>query len=462
MAHSGIGSGNGTDAYLDQQGIMGISYGKDDQRMCYNPAKSYQLGWYDDKVKTINPLSRDPDEGIGESAVGVFTMNGVSDYEKNDSALIVLRLAQNTTGKDYFVGYNRKDGINADTPVDGDKITIVRKEEGLPDEFGASTKVASLDPGEFHIITNFDETGRDVKVSFIGLRDGNATIQVADVQEQVAEVQELKTIIKTTIKTTKKGKAVTKQKVTTTVKDTSCAPHRIEFTTDSSPESMKWFILEDGGIGRAYATSPTYTEQDTLYADQFCLPYDVTYNFFLKYGEGESIGRGNFTVYDQQDNIVFSHMSETELLANGVQVRSFVAVENPSFMDSLGSTAGASLERFGTSPNKPSKVKPRAIDQPTRMERKKMRRGRRRRRKVPQRKSSSSNTEGKRVSTAGKSQSCKDDKLSPFIWSEGQRRLSCQEISEKEKCDVIWFKTKKPLWQVCQRSCKRCDDLLFV
>lgn len=444
MAHSGIGSGNGTDAYLDQQGIMGISYGKDDQRMCYNPAKSYQLGWYDDKVKTINPLSRDPDEGIGESAAGVFTMNGVSDYEKNDSALIVLRLAQNISGKDYFVGYNRKDGINADTPEDGDKITIVRKEEGLPDEFGASTKVASLDPGESHIIENYDETGRDVKVSFIALRDGNATIQVADVQEQVADVEEQKTTIKTTIKTTKKGKAVSKQKVTTTIKDASCAPHRIEFTTDSSPENMKWFILEDGGIGRVYATSPKYTEQETLYTDQFCLPYDVTYNFFVKYGDGESISRGNFTVYDEKDNIVFSDMSMTELIANGVQVRSFVAVKNPSFIDSSGISAGSSLERFGTTPIKPSKVKPKTINQPTRMQRKRRRKGRRR--KIPPKKSSS----------------CKDEKLSPFTWSEGQRRLSCQEISEKEKCDVIWFKTNKPLWQVCQRSCKKCDELLFV
>ena len=137
-------------------------------------------------------------------------------------------------------------------------------------------------------------------------------------------------------------------------------------------------------------------------------------------------------------------MSMTELIANGVQVRSFVAVKNPSFIDSSGISAGSSLERFGTTPIKPSKVKPKTINQPTRMQRKRRRKGRRR--KIPPKKSSS----------------CKDEKLSPFTWSEGQRRLSCQEISEKEKCDVIWFKTNKPLWQVCQRSCKKCDELLFV
>ena len=83
---------------------MGISYGKDDQRLCYNPAKSYQLGWYDDKVKTIDPLSRDSDDDTGQTGMSLFTINGVSDYDKNDEALIVLRLEQISSEKDFYIG----------------------------------------------------------------------------------------------------------------------------------------------------------------------------------------------------------------------------------------------------------------------------------------------------------------------------------------------------------------------
>lgn len=463
LGHSGEGSSNGTEAYLDQQGIMGISYGKDDQRLCYNPAKSYQLGWYDDKVKTINPLARDSDDSIGQTGMSLFTMNGVSDYEKNDDALIVLRLEQNTSGKDFYIGYNRKDGINIDTPEDGDKITIVRKEEGLPDEFGASTKVASLEPGESHVIEDYDETGSRVKISFIGLRDGNATIKVADVQRTT-----IQTTVKTTFKTTKKGKAVNREKSINRQKNDSCAPHRIEFMTDSSPEKIKWFILEDGGIGRAYATSPVYTETGTLYRSQICLPYDRSYNFYLKYGDGESSGRETFSVYDQQDNIILSDSSKAKTLSNGVQVRSFVAaVTNPSYLHDLyGVVADSSVERPETGPTKPSKVKPRTVSQPIMMQRRmrKMRNGGRR--KVPRKSSAKDNkpsdTDGIRGSNSSTLRPCKDHKQSSFTWRQGKRRLSCQEISEKGKCDMIWFKTNKPLWRVCRRSCQRCEELIFV
>mmetsp|Transcript_12280 Transcript_12280/g.25041 ORF Transcript_12280/g.25041 Transcript_12280/m.25041 type:complete len:192 (+) Transcript_12280:99-674(+) len=78
LAHSG----NRETAYGDQQGWMGSSNSRDDMRICFNPAKNYQLGWYDDRVKTIDPL------GVGGSGSGVatqtFFLNGVADYNSND------------------------------------------------------------------------------------------------------------------------------------------------------------------------------------------------------------------------------------------------------------------------------------------------------------------------------------------------------------------------------------------
>jgi len=57
-------------------------------------------------------------------------------------------------------------------------------------------------------------------------------------------------------------------------------------------------------------------------------------------------------------------------------------------------------------------------------------------------------------------QECSDYKDHPITWSPGQRKITCQQINEKGKCDLIWFKTNKPLWQLCQRSCNRCDETL--
>lgn len=55
LAHSG----EGTNAYGDQSGMMGYSYSTDEGPiMCFNPAKSWQLGWYDGRYATVDPLSQ--------------------------------------------------------------------------------------------------------------------------------------------------------------------------------------------------------------------------------------------------------------------------------------------------------------------------------------------------------------------------------------------------------------------
>eukprot|EP00536_Pseudo-nitzschia_multiseries_P016358 jgi/Psemu1/313075/fgenesh1_kg.1087_\ len=53
LAHSGEGS----ETYGDQSGMMGFSYDVDDAPlMCFNPAKNYQLGWYKEQQDFVNPL----------------------------------------------------------------------------------------------------------------------------------------------------------------------------------------------------------------------------------------------------------------------------------------------------------------------------------------------------------------------------------------------------------------------
>ena len=165
-----------------------------------------------------------------------FTMNGVSDYkdDKNNgnddggdsNPLIVIRLAvllddydgdsdvqilQGQGLADYYLGYNRADGINAGTLEDQNKITIIRKDYGsLPFDYGKSTKVASLSVGKLYTIQDIfgrkqDEEQSnptltipiiDVQIKFISLsvngRDASIEIVSSSVVEKQANCKDKK------------------------------------------------------------------------------------------------------------------------------------------------------------------------------------------------------------------------------------------------------------------------------
>jgi hypothetical protein len=96
---------------------------------------------------------------------------------RNNGALVVLRLDQISKMDDCYVGFNRADGINEDTRADRNMVTIVRKENGDPEEYGLSWKIASLMPGKQHENKKFNGKS-DVIVLFIKLDNGDATIRV--------------------------------------------------------------------------------------------------------------------------------------------------------------------------------------------------------------------------------------------------------------------------------------------
>jgi hypothetical protein len=165
LAHSGEDG----DEYGDRSGIMGNFNWWDDEHVCYNSAKSYQLGWYSGETKPFNPLK-------GE--VGNFVLHGISDYgnENHDNALVALRM------RNFYVGYNGAEGIHADTVEDRNMVTIVRKEGNSVKEYGQSWKLASLEPGQHHTIQNYEDQ-IDVVVEFLTLSDGEARIKVSTCED---------------------------------------------------------------------------------------------------------------------------------------------------------------------------------------------------------------------------------------------------------------------------------------
>ena len=63
--------------------------------MCFNPVKNWQLGWFDDHVKDLDPSSEAP---FGAFMVGVDVQNPGSDK------LVVIRISDNSNSRDYYIG----------------------------------------------------------------------------------------------------------------------------------------------------------------------------------------------------------------------------------------------------------------------------------------------------------------------------------------------------------------------
>jgi hypothetical protein len=127
--------------------------------MCFNAAKSWQLGWYADKAVTL-------DKTTNTSYVGV--LGGIADYSKsNNTVLVKLNTGSST---DYYVNYNRKSGFNSGTQEGGNRVTVVRAGGEGAGYAPQSELLAKLRKGKTYKIRNFDGTRETatIKVHSIG------------------------------------------------------------------------------------------------------------------------------------------------------------------------------------------------------------------------------------------------------------------------------------------------------
>ena len=94
--------------------------------MCFNPAKNYQLtkaasvsqggGWYDDS----HIVELDSGNWTGK-------IIGVAEYDNNptnDPIIIKLVSGSGSSGGDWFIGFNRAIGRNADNVQADDEVKI--------------------------------------------------------------------------------------------------------------------------------------------------------------------------------------------------------------------------------------------------------------------------------------------------------------------------------------------------
>mmetsp|Transcript_9397 Transcript_9397/g.20832 ORF Transcript_9397/g.20832 Transcript_9397/m.20832 type:complete len:520 (+) Transcript_9397:246-1805(+) len=111
-------SGTPTRIYGDKTCIMGLTYRRD-TNICFNAPKSWALGWYDDRHRTIG-------KGQVEWTGAVV---GLSDYGISNGYAVLLKIMSNTA--DFYVNYNRAIGINKDTKLGLNKVMVFSTEPGV-------------------------------------------------------------------------------------------------------------------------------------------------------------------------------------------------------------------------------------------------------------------------------------------------------------------------------------------
>ena len=95
-------------------------YNDDVGKMCYNPAKNFQIGWYDDgngkNVITHNPMD-----------VSVWTgiIIGIADYTKNTLDCPVVIKIETGINTHQFIGFNRATGVNLENDEADNAVTMI-------------------------------------------------------------------------------------------------------------------------------------------------------------------------------------------------------------------------------------------------------------------------------------------------------------------------------------------------
>ena len=153
----GHSSEDGT--YKDRSGMMGYSYRSDDGPiMCFNSAKSFQSAWYPTKI--ITPASEDCGGFDGR-------VYGLSDFGiLGGQGTTIIKINNSKSGQiDYFLNYNKQDGVNSGTREGGNQVMITSTQlEGTG--YSESELLAKLSVGERYTIANFEGTRNSLTVTF--------------------------------------------------------------------------------------------------------------------------------------------------------------------------------------------------------------------------------------------------------------------------------------------------------
>jgi len=172
MAHSGGLNGA---TYTDHTCLMGNPlYSDDVGKMCFNPAKSYYIGWYNDGgILTYIPT-------VGKAWSG--TLMGVGEWKDSPGRHPVVVKIETGTNTDYFVGFNRAAGANAQNDEADDLVTIVETGNN-GDRYSQSYLKGYIGVGQSYTFSNWQGSGSDLTISVqtinLGSIPGTADVTIS-------------------------------------------------------------------------------------------------------------------------------------------------------------------------------------------------------------------------------------------------------------------------------------------
>lgn len=121
---------------------------------CWNAAKSWQVGWYNDRTVAIDP----------KTGPTTHKLVGVANYDvATDEEYVVIKI-ESGTDTDLFVAFNRATGVNSDNVQADDQVTVVETGEN-GEGFSQSYLKATLLQGQSHTIPNWAGTGQSLTIT---------------------------------------------------------------------------------------------------------------------------------------------------------------------------------------------------------------------------------------------------------------------------------------------------------
>jgi len=160
---------NGSE-YADQIGYMGFSYSDmHAPQMCFNAAKSYQLGWYTDKTYVCTPEQCNPCE---------VDVGGVVSYDDISVDYVLMKIENLSNDNDYYLTFNDASGFNVGTKEGENQVVInTQPNEGVERDF--SQLVGLMDAGDSQNF-NFDSVaGNSITVEVVSINNGVASVKVS-------------------------------------------------------------------------------------------------------------------------------------------------------------------------------------------------------------------------------------------------------------------------------------------
>ena len=255
--------------------------------MCFNPAKSWKLGWYTNQYATFN----------GNVDSRTYTLNGVVNYNKNDSAKKVSVRVLSGGDADYYIGYNRAVGFNAGTREAANQVTIIQAKTS----YAASKLVAKLGQNQKKtLVPNYKGPGRDLVAHFKSISQGKNAIVEVFVTGSAPSPTPNPTKQPTPRPTPQPTPAPTPQP-----NNGGCSGNRASFKMEVQLDEYgdldnSWQLIRRNG-NLQVKSRPSFAQRNKKYTDEVCLQKGQTYDFIMDDSYGDSLcckyGQGYYKGY---------------------------------------------------------------------------------------------------------------------------------------------------------------------